>query len=359
MDFNSVSEKISRHFIEKLPFVIYSLLESNSIQALFQKNNTLHTVKELNESGFVLAPFEYQNSAYFIPENESESIQIDFIKEDFKLSSVTVSEDIIVENDYIKLLNKTIETIENGEASKIVISHLKDFQLQNFSIEKLLKRLFLAYPTAFRYIWFHPKTGLWCGASPEILVKTENNSFKTMALAGTKPYSNDEATTWRPKEKDEQKQVTDMIVGKLKSVSSTLNVSDTYTHKAGSLLHIRTDITGKLNSETTLTAITEALHPTPAVCGNPQQFAQNFILKNEGYAREFYTGFLGPINQTESSATLMVNLRCMKIEQNKARIFVGGGITKDSNPKEEWLETQNKMQTMLQVLQPMLFYEDF
>ena len=44
----------------------------------------------------------------------------------------------------------------------------------------------------------------------------------------------------------------------------------------------------------------------------------------------------------------------MKIEENFAHIFVGGGITADSNPEAEWEETQNKMQTMLQVLLPML-----
>jgi isochorismate synthase len=44
----------------------------------------------------------------------------------------------------------------------------------------------------------------------------------------------------------------------------------------------------------------------------------------------------------------------MKIEDNIATLYVGGGITKDSVESEEWQETQNKLQTMLQVLQPML-----
>ncbi|WP_374958131.1 chorismate-binding protein, partial [Gilvibacter sp.] len=84
------------------------------------------------------------------------------------------------------------------------------------------------------------------------------------------------------------------------------------------------------------------------------KFAKEFILQNEGYNREFYTGFLGPVNENGASASLMVNLRCMKIENNTARIFVGGGITIGSQPADEWQEIQNKMQTMLQVLAPML-----
>jgi len=134
-----------------------------------------------------------------------------------------------------------------------------------------------------------------------------------------------------------------------------LKVSNPYTYRAGSLLHLRTDITGILKrGKATLTNIAAALHPTPAVCGSPQKFAKEFILQNEGYNREFYTGFLGPVNENGASASLMVNLRCMKIENNTARIFVGGGITIGSQPAGEWQETQNKMQTMLQVLAPML-----
>ena len=51
---------------------------------------------------------------------------------------------------------------------------------------------------------------------------------------------------------------------------------------------------------------------------------------------------------------LFVNLRCMKIDANSATLFVGGGITIDSEPESEWEETQHKLQTMLQVIYPML-----
>jgi isochorismate synthase len=36
--------------------------------------------------------------------------------------------------------------------------------------------------------------------------------------------------------------------------------------------------------------VISVLHPTP-VCGLPKQEAKDFILKNEGYDREYYTGF--------------------------------------------------------------------
>ena len=91
------------------------------------------------------------------------------------------------------------------------------------------------------------------------------------------------------------------------------------------------------------------MHPTPAVCGLPRDMAREFILENEKYNRSYYTGFLGELNINQKTA-LFVNLRCMQIYDNKSVIYVGGGITKDSNSEKEWEETVSKSKTMKKVL---------
>jgi isochorismate synthase len=93
----------------------------------------------------------------------------------------------------------------------------------------------------------------------------------------------------------------------------------------------------------------DTLHPTPAVCGLPKAAAKDFILQNENYDRCYYTGFLGEIN-TNLKTELFVNLRCVEIIDTFAAIYVGGGITLDSNPEDEWLETSNKTNTIKSVL---------
>ena len=354
MDFKALIERVSLQFDKKLPFVVFSLANSEIIKCYCQNNDTLHIDNTLSKNGFVLCPFDSRLKSFLIPQNESESYQatIDFSK--IERERVEVSE---LEGDkitYEEIIQRTIDTIKSGSAKKIVISRRKDFSLRDFSIENLIERLFSIYPTAFRYVWYHPETGIWCGATPEILVDIKKNKFKTMALAGTQPYTEGNIV-WRKKELEEQHFVTEAILDNLKGIVEDLNVSETRSHQAGTLLHLCTDISGKLqNGSKALSKIAEALHPTPAVCGTPREFARDFIINNEDYSREFYTGFTGPIDDDGTSATLMVNLRCMKIENGKASVFVGGGITSDSVPEEEWKETQNKMQTMLQVLQPML-----
>ena len=49
-------------------------------------------------------------------------------------------------------------------------------------------------------------------------------------------------------------------------------------------------------------------------------------------------------------SNLFVNLRCMQISNQEAIIYVGGGITKDSNVEAEWEETVQKALVMKKVL---------
>ncbi|NJM80882.1 MAG: hypothetical protein HC854_17015 [Flavobacterium sp.] len=91
------------------------------------------------------------------------------------------------------------------------------------------------------------------------------------------------------------------------------------------------------------------LHPTPAVCGLPKDKALQYILENENYDRKFYTGFLGEFN-TKDTSNLFVNLRCMEIDTTTVNLYVGCGITSGSDPKKEYIETQNKLGTMLKIL---------
>lgn len=80
--------------------------------------------------------------------------------------------------------------------------------------------------------------------------------------------------------------------------------------------------------------VLDELHPTSAVCGMPKHQALEFILAHEGYDRQFYSGFLGPVHM-EGRSSLFVNLRCMQLAADYASLYVGGGITAQSDPASE------------------------
>ena len=338
-----------------MPFVLYSLPNSTGLTIVLQKNDVLYDTASYREACFVFAPFDCHEKSFCIPLEKSEFFETEFPLNVIDKNEIIINEHLQTKERYCEQIAGAISVIKSRNASKIVLSRKKEIDLIQFDISTLIKRILNLYPTAFRYVWYHPQTGLWCGASPEVLLQTEGVSFTTMALAGTQKIKKDTVPHWNVKELNEQKIVVDAIATSLQKVTSAVRISKTYNYQAASLVHLRTDITGILKKgKRTLSMITSILHPTPAVCGAPQDYAKSYILDNEDYNREFYTGFLGPMCEKDSCSKLFVNLRCMKIDANSATLFVGGGITIDSEPESEWEETQHKLQTMLQVIYPML-----
>ncbi len=365
-------EYLEQQFNKKLPFVVYRKPNNNGIKALLQNSNDLHIIEDYSEKGFVFAPFDDSKDAILIPIKDSESIESDFV-----ISNTSEKPQSIFKNSdsskqhHLSLVKNGIEAIKNGEFKKVVLSRCEHVELSEENPIHIYKHLLQNYPTAFVYCWYHPKIGLWLGATPETLIKIEGSRFKTMALAGTQEYFGSMDVSWENKELEEQLFVTHFIVNSLQNSVTNLNVSDVETVRAGSLLHLKTNITGILNLESSnFKHLLNRLHPTPAVCGLPKEKTKSFILKNETYNRGFYTGFLGELNLQERTtrnsnkrnvennayatikkvSNLYVNLRCMQIHNQKALIYIGGGITKDSNPEAEWQETIVKSEVMKKVL---------
>lgn len=356
MDIDLFCQRIKEQYESKLPFMVFALPESNEITAYLQDSQTTVKKNDFEQAGAILAPFDFAENARFLPLEQATIISTSLdLNTTHSMTEIILKEDASEKNRYQALVEKSIKTIQNTPLKKVVTSRKKEVNLSSLNLKKLLKRLFTLHANVFTYCWYHPETEIWCGATPEILVKKKDVSFATMALAGTKKAQDGEPVEWGHKERNEQKFVVDSISKNLENITSVLKISKTYSHPAGTLVHLRTDIEGVIKkSRSSLKCIVTALHPTPAICGTPQELARKFIKKNEDYNREFYTGFVGIIQPEVETTSLYVNLRCMKLEPNRATLYVGGGITEDSNSESEFIETQNKMQTMLQVLQPLL-----
>ena len=341
--------KAARQLGQKLPFVLYCKPNCNSITGLFQQNDNLFEAIDFTEKGFVFASFD-GNKTVLIPENQSERISADFKKKEISVfDNEFVSPNESVKNDFENLVVKGIQAIENNKFKKVVLSRKETRELIDFDLIATFENLGQLYPTTFVYCFYHPKIGTWLGATPEQLLKANDGKFQTIALAGTQKDNGFNEVVWPKKEQEEQQFVTDYIVEKLKNVASEVMVSMPYSLKAGSIWHIKTDISGSLNASSSLREVVQLLHPTPAVCGLPKDKSKVFILENEHYDRTFYTGFLGELNIGDQT-DLFVNLRCMEIKVAQAHLFMGCGITKDSVPEKEWEESCNKSATMKKIL---------
>ncbi|MCA6067620.1 chorismate-binding protein [Chryseobacterium sp. RG1] len=278
-------------------------------------------------------------------------IEID--QEDF--DQTRISSDFLIEdnnnftpetkNEYLENLDKVIEVIKNNQLPKLVYSRRKIFtDFNQIDLKESFKKLCNAYPNAFRYIFIDGENS-WMGAFSEVLGKfnKQTHTFETMSLAGTLPVSEN----WSEKEIEEQKPVSSYIRNILKNYSEALEESETYDHISGNIKHLRTDFKIKIQPED-LDTIIQELHPTPAVCGIPKDFCKENIQKLEKFPRELYAGYIK--TETEENIQYFVNLRCSKLYKNAIHLFVGGGITAQSNPEKEWIETELKSEAVLKNL---------
>jgi isochorismate synthase len=261
-------------------------------------------------------------------------------------------------NTFEELVEDAITNIKQGQFDKVVLSRFKDIEIPvDFSIGAFFDKICQTYSNAFCSLIYLPGDGIWVGASPELLISDNHQQFMTAALAGTKKLEQDQLLSeisWTQKEIEEQAFVSRYVINCFKKIR--LREFEEYgpkTIKAGNLTHLKTEFKVDYNEvrfEGLADQMLDLLHPTSAVCGMPLEPAMNFIHENEQHDRSFYSGFLGPVN-FNNSTDLFVNLRCMNIKANQARLFAGAGITEDSNPEKEKLETELKMQTLLSLFE--------
>lgn len=262
-------------------------------------------------------------------------------------------------NHYQQLVAEGVAAIENDLFEKVVPSRRQSFPVpEEIDILDVFNRLCERHPQALITLVSTPQTGTWMGASPELLVNVSSKFiFKTSALASTQVYkagTDLKTVLWNQKEIEEQALVSRYIINNcFKKIR--LREYDEHgpkTFRAGNLLHLKTDYTVDMAATNFMqlgTVMLRLLHPTSAVCGMPMEPALKFLQDREGYDRELYAGYWGPVN-IDQETHIYVNLRCMRAGQQEAILYAGAGVTIDSNPVLEWEETVNKMNTLRQVI---------
>lgn len=232
------------------------------------------------------------------------------------------------------------------ENPKIVLTRKTQFRFKNrVPINKLFLNLF---KEGFYNYFVQTKYHYFLGSSPERLLKFQNNSFYTEALAGTKAIEQKEELLSSTKDLKEQKIVLDEILQSIEPLVDDIQTSPTYLFEYKNLAHLKTDIVAKPQS-TDIFAWINAIHPTPAVCGLPRDKSFEFLRTHEPYKRENYCGSLGIIQRNHMDIT--VALRCAEVYRNLVTAYVGVGVVADSSLESEWQELDLKLENMRKALE--------
>lgn len=330
-----------------VPFLVESKPHSNAF--------VLHVGKtKLNakhEEGFLFHPFLVSAETpviQLIPEVSVDLKQLEefdfkqFISTDsskkFELETADFSSYANQFEQYLRAFGSTLK--------KAILSRVVEVK-QTLDFTKILQRLKEFNSATYRYIFYHPISGIWLGVTPELLMQSTGSKINTVSLAGTKPVNSTQP--WGEKEREEQAYVTHYIGDVLHDLGYENIVFDgPKTSPAPPVEHLKTYISAQHNSPEMHNKLLQHLHPTPAVCGVPKQEALQLIQSVEPHKRYYYTGFFGwTIKQ---SAEFYVNLRCALYQNNSWNLFVGGGLTAQSNLHDEWNETALKAQTLMAVI---------
>ena len=326
---------------ENKGFALWSDPNSSSISALMDEGK--------GEERFILAPFDLDNQKII---EFSGTVKHQVSQQEIQDLNVPMNTSVQIKNMdkkmYAQDFNCFVQELKSDSSTeKLVLARSINQELQKspFSVFVELHQKFLGN---FTYLLFDGNETFWVAATPETLVKETKSKIETMALAGTKVPDENGDIVWTPKEYEEHQLVVDYIASEFNKAGLVLNYPEKPREiKAGFVWHLQTPMIGESNGINILN-LAKKIHPTPAVCGTPKENARSFILAHENLEREYYCGFVGHIAPQESH--LFVNLRCAKLKDNQITIYVGGGLLKESDLENEWMETINKSKTILSIL---------
>lgn len=358
---STLSTSIDQLVANQRVFAIYRLSGDSEPTLVLQDDSTLHEVADHQAlskiKGFVFFPFSAQGGHGNIVVKADEIIKGDDIarvKTSNANATSTTSTDVhsTPRQDFDAAFYKMQEAIDSGEIEKVILSRKIVQQLPTaFSAGSCFMELAAKYPKAHVYVVNLGSGGCWMGASPETLVELSEGQVHTVSLAGTQPVMKGPAN-WTEKELREQGLVTQYIVQALSRHGAKVHdMAGPETVQAGPVWHLKTKFSAEIANIDSITGFLGDLHPTPAVCGLPKAAAMQVILSTEKHDRSYYCGLAGPWNLEQSK--LFVNLRCMRQSEQLAEIFVGVGITAESDMDAEWEETESKASTLLSVLEKM------
>jgi menaquinone-specific isochorismate synthase len=253
------------------------------------------------------------------------------------------------------VVGETVRRIKQGNFSKAVMA--REFRVhatQTIDTTVVLDRLLERFPTANIFA-----VDGFLGATPELLVGRLGRTVRAHPLAGTAPHADDPkvdaalvaellAST---KNQHEHRITIDWLLNNLLPFCSFVDAEpEPGIMSLANVHHLATRVEGQLSQPAaSILDLVAALHPTPAVGGDPQAVALQVIAELEGADRGRYAGPVGWVD-AQGNGEFGVGIRSAQVEGSVATMFAGVGVVAASDPASELAETEAKAQALLWAL---------
>lgn len=265
----------------------------------------------------------------------------------------------ITKEQYLQNVEKSKAYIMDGDIFQIVPS--QRFEIENppdaFDVYRMLRS---SNPSPYLYYFKHPEYEI-AGASPEMLVNVTDGIVTTKPIAGTicrgateaedKAYEKQLLSD--PKERAEHTMLVDLgrnDVGKV-SKFGTVEVEDfMHVERYSKVMHIVSNVKGVLREDKTAIDALMSVLPAGTLSGAPKVRAMEIIDELETTKRCLYGGTVGYLG-FDGNIDTCIAIRTVLFKNDKAYVQAGGGVVADSVAENEYMESKNKAQAMINAIE--------
>jgi len=316
--------------------LIISNLNINKNESIDTQFNKAH--RKIDDIGEMLhSKIEYQTPLH----QKKSELKSNFKRSDFKSAVI-----------------KAKEYIRKGELFQIVISQRfeRESNADPCSIYRALRSI---NPSPYM---FHLKFKHFdiVGASPELLVKVENNKVRIRPIAGTKPRgkTKSEDLKFEAELREDEKENAEHLmlldlgrndVGKVSKYGTVKVLEKMLVEKYSHVMHLVSLVEGELSINIDAIEALKSSFPAGTVTGAPKIRAMEIINELENSSRGIYSGTIG-IFDFSNNLNTCIAIRTMIIKKGKIHFQSGAGIVHDSNPDLEYEETFNKARAIMEAI---------
>ncbi len=243
-----------------------------------------------------------------------------------------------------------VRALDRGRVGKVVLARAVDLGLaEPVDLDALWAAL--THDAAASVFLVRQAGGVFLGATPELLARVQGRRVFTQGVAGTeRAEAGPDVLLGRSKDRREHRVVVEAIAARLGRLADDVVVDPIRAVRAGPVCHLVTPIAGWLRPEQGLYDVLTALHPTPAVGGDPPSAALAWQHRLEATARGWYAGPVGLAEVGGASGAFYVGLRSAWVRGRRLRLFAGCGLVRGSDPDQELSESSQKLAVMVQAL---------
>lgn len=263
------------------------------------------------------------------------------------------------EKKFCSLVDRAKEYIKAGDIFQVQISNRfqAKTELDPFKLYRSIRRI---NPSPYLFYYDMDDIAI-VGASPEVMVRLEDEKVEVRPIAGTRRrgYDYQEDLFFEEELKNDPKELAEHImlvdlgrndVGRVSQIGSVhvdeLEIVERYSH----VMHLVSHVSGKIKKGKSAFDVIRATFPAGTLTGAPKIRSMEIIEELEGRRRGLYGGCVGYISFNQNM-DFAITIRTALFKDQKVYVQAAGGIVYDSIPRMEFKESQNKARAMLKAIE--------